>query len=329
MKMTMRERWIPMIRKISTKDMSREEWLSYRNKSIGGSDAGAILGLNPYKSPYALWAEKTGKVIQEDISDKESVRLGNDLEQYVAERWMEKTGKKLRRENNILYNSNYPFAHANIDRAVVGEPDAGFEAKTTSSYDILKQCREGKFPDTWYCQVCHYMMVTGAKRWYLGVLVFGHGFFEFTIERNDAEIESLEKAEADFWSKVTSDTPPTIDGAESTLEAVKAMNLHGEPVSVDLSFVRDHVDMYSAVTRQIKELEKIRDQHKASIMSFMRDAETGSTDNVKITWKSQERSTFKRDLFERDHGKIPSQYFEKTSSRVFRFTETNKKGELL
>ena len=120
-----------MITKTSTKDMSHEQWLEARRKSIGGSDAASILGLNQYNSAYALWCEKTGKITPEDISDKEAVRLGNDLEQYAAERFMDATGKKVRRENNIIYNDDYPFAHANPDRMVIGEK-AGLECKTTS-----------------------------------------------------------------------------------------------------------------------------------------------------------------------------------------------------
>lgn len=37
---------------------SREEWLELRKKYIGGSDASAVIGANPYRSAYALWAEK-------------------------------------------------------------------------------------------------------------------------------------------------------------------------------------------------------------------------------------------------------------------------------
>ena len=40
-----------MIRKIPTATMSKEEWTALRATTIGGSDAAAILGLNPYKSP--------------------------------------------------------------------------------------------------------------------------------------------------------------------------------------------------------------------------------------------------------------------------------------
>ena len=91
-----------MITKTTTVGMTEEQWHAERRKSIGGSDAGTILGLNKYSSPYALWAEKTGRVTPEDISDREAVRLGHDLEDYVAKRFAEATGKRVRRENHFL-----------------------------------------------------------------------------------------------------------------------------------------------------------------------------------------------------------------------------------
>ena len=54
--------------KIRTAGMSRDAWLVARRHSLGGSDAAAVMGLNPYKSPFALWAEKTGMVPEPDIS---------------------------------------------------------------------------------------------------------------------------------------------------------------------------------------------------------------------------------------------------------------------
>lgn len=41
---------------------SREEWLEDRRRSIGGSDAAALVGMNPCVTPYMLWADKTGKL---------------------------------------------------------------------------------------------------------------------------------------------------------------------------------------------------------------------------------------------------------------------------
>lgn len=313
-----------MITKESTKDMSREAWLEKRRLSIGGSDAGTLLGLNAYTSPYALWAEKTGKVIPEDISDKEAVRLGNDLEQYVADRWMEKTGKKCRKANCFIYNSEYPFAHANIDRDVIGEK-AGLECKTTSSWEILQQCREGKYPDTWYAQVTHYMMVTGAERWYLGVLVLGKGFYEFTIERNEDEIRALAAAEEAFWARVKSNTPPPLDGTEATQEALKTVLGDSRPgQGTDLAGVGNHVTMYCMLRDRIKEMEAELNEHQAIIMQYMGSAEKGTYGNATVSFKSQTRKTFDRKSFEAANGPIADVFFNESTSRPFRVTV--KKG---
>ena len=312
-----------MITKVSTLDMPREEWLSRRSKSIGGSDAGTILGLSEYSSPYALWCEKTGKIVPDDISDKEAVRLGNDLEQYVAERWMEKTGKKVRRDNNIIYNSDYPFAHANIDRSVVGE-NAGLECKTTSSWEILQQCREGKYPPRWYAQVVHYMMVTGADRWYLGVLVFGHGFYEFTIKRNEAEIKALAAAEQEFWHGVANDIPPALDGSASTQEALRTILEDSTPgKAADLTMVGSHITAYTTLCGRIKEMEIERERHQAEIMRFMGDAEKGIFGNTSISFKTQTRKTFDRTAFERANGPISPEFFKESTARPFRISVKN------
>lgn len=314
-----------MITKVSTKDMPHEEWLERRRKSIGGSDAGAVLGLNKYTSPYALWAEKTGAVIPDDISDKESVRLGNDLEEYVAQRWMEATGKKLRKDNHIYTNTDYPFAHANIDRAVVGEK-AGFEAKTTSSWDIVQQCREGNYPDTWYTQMVHYMMVTGLERWYLGVLCLGKGFYEFTIERDEAEIAALAAEEERFWNHVVTNTPPALDGAESTTEALTVILGDSNPgSSVDLAGVSSYLSMYQRTKEQLDKLQTELDEYKNHIMQYMGNAEKGSYGDVSISYKSQSRKTFDRKAFEAANGKIPDCYFKESTSRPFKVTVKKSK----
>ena len=313
-----------MIRKVSTKEMSREEWLEVRRKSIGGSDAASILGLNPYNSAYAIWCEKTGKITPEDISSKEAVRLGNDLEQYAAERWMEATGKKVRRENSIIYNDRYPFAHANPDRMVIGEK-AGLECKTTSSWEVAKQLKEGEIPPYWYCQCVHYMMVTGADRWYLGALAFGEGFFEFTIERDEAEIASLSTCEKEFWDFVVNDQSPTLDGSEATTEALKTIYKESSPGTLaDLTAVGSNIAYYNEISKQIKDLEAIKAEQENIIKDYMGDREKGSFGNTTISWKSSSRRTFDKSAYEADHGKISDHYYNTTSVRTFRVTV--KKG---
>lgn len=113
-------------------EISREEWLNYRRNGIGGSEAAIVVGLNRFGSPLQLWASKMG--IGTEPEETEVMRQGTDFEEYVARRWMEATGKKVRRRNYIFRNTDYPHSIADIDREIIGE-NAGLECKTTSVYN--------------------------------------------------------------------------------------------------------------------------------------------------------------------------------------------------
>lgn len=307
-----------MIRKIPTANMSKEDWEKLRSTTIGGSDAAAILGMNPHKSAYALWAEKTGKVIPEDISQKEAVRLGTDLEDYVAHRFTEATGKKVRRENYTVFRDDMPYAHANYDRLVVGE-NAGLEIKTTNALN-MKKFKNGEFPANYYCQCVHYMMISGLKRWYLAVLVLGIEFKVFVIERDEAEIEALRMAEENFWYQVQNDLPPEIDGMDSTLDALNAEFPVSEPDSeIDLTGCAVDLAILDECTQQIKALEEKKAAAQARIMEAMGSAERGGYRSYRVTWKSQKRQTFDRKRFEKENGAIPEVYLKTSESRTFRF----------
>lgn len=307
-----------MIRKIPTANMSKEDWEKLRSTTIGGSDAAAILGMNPHKSAYALWTEKTGKVIPEDISQKEAVRLGTDLEDYVAHRFMEATGKNVRRENYTVFRDDMPYAHANYDRLVVGE-NAGLEIKTTNALN-LKKFKNGEFPANYYCQCVHYMMISGLKRWYLAVLVLGIEFKVFVIERDESEIEALRMAEENFWYQVQNDLPPEIDGMDSTLDALNAEFPVSEPDSeIDLTGCAVDLAILDECTQQIKALEEKKAAAQARIMEAMGSAERGGYGNYRVTWKSQKRQTFDRKRFEKENGAIPESYLKTSESRTFRF----------
>ena len=278
-----------MLRKIPTSNMSKEEWTKLRSSTIGGSDAAAILGLNPHKSPYALWAEKTGKV---------------------------------RRENYTVFRDDMPYAHANYDRLVIGER-AGLEIKTTNALNLTK-FKNGEFPATYYCQCVHYLMVSGLDRWYLAVLVLGIGFYVFTIERDENEIAALKMAEENFWDMVQKDLPPEIDGMDSTIDAVNAVFPVSEPdTEIDLTRCAADLAILDECGQQIKALEAKKAAAKARIMEAMGTAERGGYAGYSVSWKSGKSQTFDRKQWEKDHGNIPEEYLKTSESRTFRFKKEN------
>lgn len=306
------------ITKISTRDMTRDDWLRHRSQTIGGSDAAAILGLNNWSSPYSVWAEKTG--ILPIKEDNEAMRQGRDLEQYVAERFCEKTGKKVRRINAIISNDMYPFAHANIDRDIIGE-DAGLECKTTSVMN-LRQFRNGEYPANYYVQCVHYMAVTGAQKWYLAVLVLGRDFMVYEIQRDESEITALMQAEIEFWKLVKNNTPPPADGSRATSEAVSAVFPAAHEDTVDLFGVDTIVQSYLDAKERRNLIDTEIDEYENKIKINLGEAEYGITNIAKISWKNQTRTSFDKELFSLHYPDIDlSKFQKKTQSRVFKVTK--------
>lgn len=302
--------------------MSREEWLELRRHSIGGSDAAAIIGLSKWASPYTVWADKTGRL--PDKPDTEAMRQGRDLEEYVAQRFSEATGKRVKRCNAILYNPAYPHSHADVDRMIVGE-NAGLECKTTSTLDV-KQFRGVEFPEKYYAQCVHYMAITGADRWYLAVLVLGKEFHVYTLERDEAEIRALMDAETAFWEQyVETDTPPAADGAESTTDAIRTIYADSSQ-SICILFGRETLlEEYMALKSQSKALDARIVEIQNTIMEDMQDAERGECGAYTVIWKAQERETFQRKEFEKAHPEINlAEYCRVSKSRPFKVTENKE-----
>lgn len=301
------------------KTANHEEWLKLRSQYIGGSDAAAVVGLNPFASPYSLWAEKTGKV--PGFAGNLATEVGTYLEEFVAQKFAQETGKKVRKCNQSFLNSEYPFAIANIDRDIVGE-DAGLEIKTTDSLN-LKKFKGGEYPANYYCQMVHYLAVTGKQRWYLAVLIGNKEFKWFVLDRDEAEIAALMGAEADFWELVKKDTPPAVDGTKATSEALSAIYANSNDAVVDLNGFSFDMRKYSALKEQIKELETQANEIANRVKKFMGEAGRAECPEYKVSWKSQSKRTFDSKRFARENPDIDlSSYYNASSTRVFRVTET-------
>ena len=208
-----------------TKDMSKEQWLEARKSGIGGSDAASILGFSPYKSSISVYLEKIthnkdlnflkenlsaknilGKNLENYINDtlnKEvpyKMELSNKLKDFVASEFALKSGKKVRSINAVLKNDKYPFAIANIDKAIVGEK-AFLECKVTNSY--LKKTWEEEVPTHYKIQMNHYMAVTGATHCYIAVLIGNESLVIHKIERDEEYINEIMKLKVCFGKIVS------------------------------------------------------------------------------------------------------------------------------
>lgn len=151
-------------RLVSTSGMDHATWLEYRKKGIGGSDAGSICGLNPYATAISVYQDKTQEEVTEK-ADNESMRQGRDLEEYVARRFMEETGKKVLPCKFYFLHGRKSF-HAGQRRPADCRRERGLECKTASAYSADKW-KDGHIPESYEIQCHHYMAVTGADAWYI------------------------------------------------------------------------------------------------------------------------------------------------------------------
>lgn len=303
---------------VNTKDMPREEWLKYRSLGIGGSDAAGVVGLNTYQTPYTIWANKTGRLSEEE--ENEAMRQGRDLEPYVVARFEEATGKKVRRRNVMFQHDDYDFMTANIDREIIGE-DAGFEAKTTSVMN-LRKFKNGEFPDQYYVQCVHYLAVTGKKRWYLGVLVLNQGFYHYVIERDENEIAALISAEKEFWETyVVPDVAPPVDGYVATSKTIDRIfsDSGGECEIIGSTAIQNYMALKDSLRQIRREMRKAEQQIKTELG----ECEIGYCGDYTVKWRKIMKASVSKEKLLKTYPRIDLSKIMK-ASEYRRFSVINK-----
>lgn len=301
-----------------TRGLSRDEWLTLRRSGIGGSDAAAVLGLHPYRGRFAVYADKLGAERTED--DTEAMRQGRDLEAYVARRFSETSGLRLRREYGMLRSVAHPCMVADIDRRIIGE-SAGLECKTSRDLRLTRY-RNGEYPLEYYTQCLHYLAVTGWARWYLAVLVYGTDLLVFTIERDDVrdDVTALIRAEESFWrDHVEARQPPPPDGLESTGAALLGLYPRSDGLTLDAEPEDDALmSVLLNMKGERKALDKRISEAENRIKAKLGEAEALNGIQARATWRNQTRRALSERLLRERYPNIdPETIKTETTARVF------------
>lgn len=313
---------------VRVSDITRQEWLAVRRTGLGGSDAACVMGLNPFRSRLELYADKKGMI--PDKEDNEAMRIGRDLEEYVAKRFTEATGKKVRR-NNFMYRSiENPFMIADIDREVDGE-NAGLECKTTRNFE-RNDYDTGNIPLIYYVQCVHYMAVRNYDRMYLAVLVLGKGFYWFKIDRNESEETALIAQERAFWNLVQNGTPPEGDGTESAETACTTIcGLVAEEKEIDpvnLCEYDGDFRLLDVLTAESKELDLKINAIKERIKLKMGDNPSGWSANYSVTYKTQTRSTIDSAKLKANFPQAYAACTKQSTTRILKYKERKQNDNL-
>ncbi|CEQ27408.1 YqaJ viral recombinase family nuclease [Paraclostridium sordellii] len=318
-----------------TKYMTKEEWLEARRGGIGGSDASSVLGFNPYKSSISVYLEKIqNNNLSRDLERKDGIslinknqfkeevsykmELGNKLEEFVAREFTLKTGKKVRNINGILKNDNYPFALANIDRAVVGEK-AFLECKVTNSFS--KKLWKKEVPMHYQIQMTHYMAITGATHCYVAALIGNEDLVIHKIYRDEELISKVMDLEKRFWDEcVLGESLPNPDGSDDYSNMLQGIYKDSKKEELILFEKDDLMSRYDEVCELSKDIYKEKKTIEQYIQSQMKDYEVAYLGDRKITWKTQIRNSLDSKKLKKEYPELVDRYMKSTTSRVFRMS---------
>ena len=312
----------------STTELTREQWLDIRQLGIGSSDAAVAVGLSPYKCPLTLWLEKTARKAPEDISQKEAVLWGVELEPVLAQVYTKRTGYKVRRVNAVLQHPEHTFMLANLDREVVGHPDGpGILEIKTASYHSAPQWEEG-VPVAYQCQVLHQLAVTGHAWAEVAVLIGGQDFRIYRIERDEEKIGDLIRREAHFWQQVRQDWQPEPDGSSDAAAALGWLFPRDDGQTVDLSDSPEFNQLFGQLLQLREQKEVVEQQEsliKQRLQATLGEATAGLFADGKITWKrSKDRLAPDLERLGQDHPDLLSHYVKPVpGSRRFTIQATH------
>ena len=318
------------IRLINTKGLSRSEWLAVRRQGIGGSDAAAAVGLNPYQSQLELWMIKTGRFSEDSPNDSEmkpdidsKMYWGQVLEPIVAQHYTKVTGRKVRKVNAILQHadSDKSWMLANIDYRVVGSDEVQLlECKTAGEYGA-KLWKDG-VPEYVECQVQHQLAVTGLQAADVCVLICGQQLKIYRIERDEELIAKLIELERLFWHYVQSNIPPCADGSESAGFALRCLFPQDYGQTVDFSDNTHVSSLFDSLINTRKQLSFYQQQeefYKQLLQQNLGEASYAQFAQGTISWKKAKDSVYlDTTALAKDHPQLCQQYQRsKVGSRRF------------
>lgn len=272
----------------------RAKWLAERRTGIGGSDTAAILGVSPWATPLNVWLDKTGRVI--DKPESEAMRIGTELEDFVARRYAQETCRTVQRFNRMLRKG---CLLGNLDRLVVmpGEKVASHKGEIRT--DTLLECKttsvdwNGEVPLYYQTQVLHYMgldpMLRHADVAALNLLK--KEFSIYRVERDDEVIAAMQEKLCAWWEEfVVADRMPEA-ASEADCKLIWAISNPGKKVAAD-NEVRQKLDEFRAARDAEKEAKKQKEKLQADICAYMKDAEvlTDASGNALATWKNNRDS---------------------------------------
>ena len=270
---------------------NREEWLRERKTYLGGSDLGAVIGINKYKTALDVYLEKTSEHFEETNND--ATYWGNVLEDVVAQEYSKRVNLPVEVETTLLRHPEHEFLAANIDRWV-GNKEYVLECKTAGFMMSKEWGEEGSdsIPESYLVQVAYYAAICDVPKVDIAVLIGGQDFRIYTYQRNKEFEEKLIKIACNFWyNHVEKRIPPKCSNLADTSNLFPHGN-HKELIASET--IAEKVKELKELKEQESNIQTAIDKLKVEIQEFMQDHDILLDYNgyVVATWKNTAPRSF-------------------------------------
>ena len=302
---------------VETDKLSKEEWLKWRKRGIGGSDVSCLLGINKWKSEIQLWMDKTNQTNEAPI-ENEAMTWGIIMEPIIRNHFAEVTGKRVVELKAMLQHPEHPFMLADVDGITVddeGNP-AILEIKTASEYK-RNEWDEG-VPPYYLTQIQHYLCVTGIKKAYCAVLIGGNSFKIYEIDADDEIQSMLIAVEKNFWNKVQNMIRPEMDGSDAAKNLLDSLYRGGVAEQIVMpEEAIEYVDAYIEACAEEDNAKAKKQEASNHIKEIMGDYDKATCMGYSISWKSVSTERLDTKSLKQNEPEIYAKYAKTTTARRF------------
>lgn len=285
-----------------------------RNKIIGSSDIASIMGLNRWKSPLQLWAEKTGQIEPDDLSDNEAVQLGSELEDFVAKKFERETGLKVRRSPKYYEHPHHSDFRAQVDRLIEGS-DELLECKTCSAWKA-KEWEGEEIPQEYILQVMWQLGITGRSLGHIAVLIGGQKFRYKAIEFDQDLFDRMLQSAVEFRKFVSEKTPPAATSIDN--ETLRELYPTANEILIETtgSDMNEKIAYFQETKMHIAQMMEEKKEVEAEIKQAIGDCLGIKTDKYIVKWLPQSRRN--ADVEKLKHDGIYEQYSKVSHLRALK-----------
>ena len=300
---------------VAPSGIPEDEWLALRKTGIGGSDIGALLGMNKYTSPYELYLDKRGELPEMPRSEflERAAMWGHLHEPLIAARFAETHGVKTRRVG-LIRHEDEAWRLANLDRQVAGCPDGPclLEIKNRSAWKAADWGPSGDpegVPDSEALQTHWYLGVTGYRHAHVGVLINGNDDRYYRVEADDELAADVTSMARKFWQRVLDGDPPPVDGSSAATDLMATLwpAKPGAEVVIDRAAVAPLLLERDLIAAEAESLKERAAEVANRLAMILADAEAAVWDG-EVLFTRKQNGVFAPKRFTEAHPDLAAKY---------------------